>query len=175
LNYGERFGDQAIQAVAELDFDPRTLINTKSIASRFPRERRRRDLSFNHHAAVAYLDPRRADDLLEQAAAEHWTVKELREATRETRVRGSLASSNEQAVVKTLSASPRCELTSSPEESLEFLKLCQRSVDLALHFKMLALHPTKDRIVSIMESATALMDALTELIEACERIVYEPS
>jgi hypothetical protein len=57
-----------------------TLRNYASIAARFPLERRRPELTFAHHAAVARLDEKGAARILEHAAEYQWSVSRIRQA-----------------------------------------------------------------------------------------------
>jgi hypothetical protein len=77
--YGEhRYGEQASQAPA-LGLKPDTLSNAAAVASRVQMPRRRGNLTFSHHQAIAYLEPEVADALLTQAEEGQWTVQHLRE------------------------------------------------------------------------------------------------
>ena len=73
------YTDEAIQAIDEMGIAPQTAANAKSVCSRMPKERRRTELAFSHHAIVCYLPEARAELLLSEAAANHWTVRRLRE------------------------------------------------------------------------------------------------
>src|SRR4051794_9566246 len=56
LNYGERkWGERYKEALEKTNLDYGTLRNDKWIASRVPSERRKENLSFDHHATVADL------------------------------------------------------------------------------------------------------------------------
>ena len=89
-----RFGDWCL-AAERLDLiDERTTIlladrrweGTELAACTFVAERfpppRRRPLPWSYHDAVARLPPAAADDLLDLAAMESWTLQELRRAAR---------------------------------------------------------------------------------------------
>lgn len=86
-NYGEReYGEQASQA-AEIGFrDPGSLSNIAAVAARIELPRRRGNLSFSHHAEVAYLDRAAQDALLDQAEAEGWNRHDMRSAVKRGRV-----------------------------------------------------------------------------------------
>jgi N6-adenosine-specific RNA methylase IME4 len=84
--YGERYyGEQASQA-AGVGVAPDTLSNAAAVASRIEMPRRRGNLSWSHHRAVAYLGPIEQDEWLERAVAENLSVMELRRAIRRARV-----------------------------------------------------------------------------------------
>jgi hypothetical protein len=72
--YGRRY--KCALTITRLDYQ--TLRNYASVARRFPPERRRRDLSFQHHAEVAALDDEAQDRWLDAAQAGHWSRNELR-------------------------------------------------------------------------------------------------
>lgn len=79
LNYGEqRFGEKYAQAVETTDFARQTLVNVASIAKRVSPERRRRELSWSHHEAVAALPPAEQDRWLSEAEQEGYTIRRLR-------------------------------------------------------------------------------------------------
>src|SRR5579859_3169962 len=84
LKRGKEYAEQAMQACADLGFAEHTVHNYSSICERFKdKKRRRADLSFSHHKAVAYTDKKKADELLASAAAQKWSVKQLEETVRE--------------------------------------------------------------------------------------------
>jgi hypothetical protein len=73
--YGAR-ANVAAEGIFGREFQ--SLMNTASICRAFTTSRRREALSFSHHAEVASLSPAKADALLDQAEAEGWSVKDLR-------------------------------------------------------------------------------------------------
>jgi hypothetical protein len=80
--YGEhKFGQMYAQAVNDLGLDYKTCVNTVYVCRHVPKERRRADLPFSHHAEVAGIktagEQRR---YLKLAASNNWTKAELREA-----------------------------------------------------------------------------------------------
>jgi hypothetical protein len=62
-----------------------TLRNYAWVARRFPIDRRRAKLTFQHHAEIASLPVDEQDRLLDQAEREMWTTKQLRVAIRQVR------------------------------------------------------------------------------------------
>jgi hypothetical protein len=81
LNEAEaRYGEMYAQFIEQTGYSAQTLYNTKWVASRFEISRRRENLSFSHHAAVASLEPELSDSLLEKAEQGQWSAKELRNA-----------------------------------------------------------------------------------------------
>lgn len=74
-----RYGDRARLAGKEIfgrEFG--TLMNAGSVAAAFETSRRREALTFTHHAEVAALPSPDADELLDVAARENWSTRELR-------------------------------------------------------------------------------------------------
>lgn len=70
LNYGEKaWGDRYAEALEKTRYEYKTLRNDKWVASRVPSERRRPELSFDHHAAVAEFSAEEQEDLLADAVA----------------------------------------------------------------------------------------------------------
>lgn len=86
-NRGEAtFGEVASQGIPESQYARKTILNCARIARRVPEHRRREELSFGHHDAVAGLDDEDAQDRWLTWAIEHEaTVAELRDAIRQER------------------------------------------------------------------------------------------
>jgi hypothetical protein len=79
VRYGSvRWGERYTLAARVTGYDPRTLRNMAWIASRFPAERRRHDLTWSHHASVAPLDPVEQDHWLTRCVVERLSVTDLR-------------------------------------------------------------------------------------------------
>jgi hypothetical protein len=84
LNIGEHtYGEMYSQALNDTGFDPGYLRNVKWTCSRVELSLRSDKLSFTHHSLVAPCDPADQKKWLGKAVANHWTVKELREAMHE--------------------------------------------------------------------------------------------
>lgn len=80
--YGERsYGELA----AQTGVSPDTVLEAVRVGNRFPPERRRPDLSFSHHQAVAAMEPDAADALLAEAAERDMSVHHLREKVRQAK------------------------------------------------------------------------------------------
>jgi hypothetical protein len=95
--YGnEKFGERYARASKITGYDPQTLMNMVYVASRFPTSRRRENLSWSHHEALAALEPDEQEDWLDQAAVHRWSVSDLRTMLRLSRKR-SLAEQGEEA------------------------------------------------------------------------------
>lgn len=83
LNYGESaYGETFTAAVEWTGMERQTLANAKWVCERVESSRRREDLSFGHHAAVAALDAETQVDLLELALGEGLSVQGLRAEVR---------------------------------------------------------------------------------------------
>jgi hypothetical protein len=74
-----RYGQRA-KAAAEGLFgrEFQTIANAASVARAFQTSRRREVLSFSHHAEVVALGAETADELLEKAERDGWSVRDLR-------------------------------------------------------------------------------------------------
>lgn len=96
LNFGQEvFGEESAQAVEATRAErfseaeritglaPQTLLNISSVCNRVARSRRRTELSFSTHAAVAALEPDEQKEWLSRAVQEEWTVADLRAAIHE--------------------------------------------------------------------------------------------
>lgn len=80
LRHGEVYGERYAQAV-DIGKSTSYLASIVSICGRFSDLTRRREgLSFEHHAAVAYLPPQTADHILDQAEKLKWNRDETRDA-----------------------------------------------------------------------------------------------
>lgn len=80
LNFGERrWGEMYSRALDDTAYEYQTLANDKWVAGTFQFSRRRENLSWSHHAAVASIkDVTIQDAILDQAEVERWTRDELR-------------------------------------------------------------------------------------------------
>lgn len=84
LQYGDsHYGDQFSQVVDDWGYRPETLRNALYVAKRWPKSRRRKELTFAHHQAVSSVDEAVADEMLEIAVKNGYSVKELRVLKRE--------------------------------------------------------------------------------------------
>jgi hypothetical protein len=88
-NYGcRRYGEMVSQAAKDHVEDStgyayHTIENAGAVARKFENSRRRDNLSWSHHDAVAVLPPVEADAMLDQAAEDGLNVFALRDAVRE--------------------------------------------------------------------------------------------
>ncbi len=83
INFGEkRYGEVYSQWVEETGLTKHTLTNIAAVGRRVEMSRRRENVSFSHHAEVAYLPVDRQERLLEAAEDAGWTRYELRDAVR---------------------------------------------------------------------------------------------
>lgn len=79
VRYGtEKWGEKYTQAAKITGYDPRSLANMASIAGAFDSSRRRDDLTWSHHVAVAALPEVEQETWLDRAAAENLSVADLR-------------------------------------------------------------------------------------------------
>ncbi|MFD4607399.1 LmbU family transcriptional regulator [Streptomyces sp. NPDC058440] len=81
--YGQsRYEDRYRTAVEAAGLDYQTLRNYAWVARRFAYDRRRKELSFQHHAEVASLPPEEQDRWLEKAVKLGWSRNQLRKNVR---------------------------------------------------------------------------------------------
>lgn len=79
LLYGaEKWGEKYAEAAKITGYDTGSLRNMASMASHFPLSRRRDNLTWCHHAAVASLDEAEQDHWLARAGEEKLSVADLR-------------------------------------------------------------------------------------------------
>jgi hypothetical protein len=79
IRYGnERFGERYTRAVKLTGYDVQSLMNMVYVASRFDISRRRENLSWSHHSAVASLELDSQEQWLSRAVADKLSVADLR-------------------------------------------------------------------------------------------------
>jgi hypothetical protein len=79
LRYGSsKWGERYVEAARITGYDVRSLANMASIAASFDVSRRRENLTWSHHAAVAGLPHEEQDRWLDRASAERLSVADLR-------------------------------------------------------------------------------------------------
>lgn len=79
LNYGEdEYGEKYAQAVDEHGKSESRLQTYASVCRRFEPSRRRREVSFDHHAECAALLPQEADRVLAEAIKMRWSKMDVR-------------------------------------------------------------------------------------------------
>jgi hypothetical protein len=79
LNEGERkYGESYAQAIDIHGKSESRLQTYCYVCTKFPIERRRPEISFDHHAEAASLEPREADALLLRAIRERWSKMDVR-------------------------------------------------------------------------------------------------
>jgi hypothetical protein len=92
IAYGNlKFGERYARASKITGYDRQTLMNMVYVGSRFPISRRRENLSWSHHEALASLGIEEQERWLEQASADRWSVADLRTMLRSSRSRGPAA------------------------------------------------------------------------------------
>jgi len=84
----EKWGEKYDEAIS-LGFAYQTALNAVSVAKKFEFSRRRENLSWGHHEAVAYLEEPFADAFLDDAITRKWSQKELRKQVADFRVKDS--------------------------------------------------------------------------------------
>lgn len=177
---GEDFGDQGRQAVAEMwGMNEHSLISILSAGSRFPPERRRPELSFEHHREVAYMPEELADDLLDKAIAENWTCKFLRGRAREKKLEhGIPLGPNPHGPVSDQVAriAPRIGRDVEPSETAhdELLRTAQTAVDCTAEFFDAAQDIEREGYDKLYLKANAAKSALLDLMERLEKAGVEP-
>jgi hypothetical protein len=86
VRYGTaKWGDKYTQVARVTGYDPRSLANMASISAAFEMSRRREDLAWSHHVAVAALSRQAQDEWLDRAAREKLSVADLRTELRAVR------------------------------------------------------------------------------------------
>jgi hypothetical protein len=77
-----KFGERYLEASKVTGYDIKSLRNMRYISSRFDPSLRRDDLSWSHHALLAALDADEQQYWLDRAAADRFTVEDLRSELR---------------------------------------------------------------------------------------------
>ena len=86
IAYGnQKFGERYARASKISGYDPQSLMNMVYVATRFAVSRRRENLSWSHHEALAALDPEEQDRWLDQVTLHRWSVADLRTMLRMAR------------------------------------------------------------------------------------------
>jgi hypothetical protein len=120
--YGEReYGESAAQAI-DAGVNLGTVQNAAWVAGAVEPSRRREDLSFGHHQAVAPLEPAEQDRWLDKAAGSAMSVHELRAKIKKDQNGGDSTSDTVKLLVRAAEAFRR----DNPEEGLtDFLGLAE--------------------------------------------------
>lgn len=83
INYGQhRWGERYSQAIDVFGYAYGTLANDAMVCRRIEFSRRREELTFAHHQAVARLPSAEQDELLASAVEFGWTVADVRDTVR---------------------------------------------------------------------------------------------
>lgn len=79
LHYGTaRWGERYLEAVKITGYDSKSLRNMRYVSSRFALSLRRDNLTWSHHALLAAMEPGEQRHWLDRAAANRFTVEDLR-------------------------------------------------------------------------------------------------
>jgi hypothetical protein len=79
ITYGNaKFGERYARASKITGYDSQTLMNMVYVASRFSISRRRENLSWSHHEALAALPAEEQEHWLNEAVTRRWSVADLR-------------------------------------------------------------------------------------------------
>ncbi|MFG2957406.1 LmbU family transcriptional regulator [Streptomyces sp. NPDC048291] len=90
LIYGkDQYADRYERGIRAAGLQYQTLRNYAWVSRRFELERRRPELSFQHHAELASLPVEEQEDWLDRAERMKWNTKQLRNALRAERENGS--------------------------------------------------------------------------------------
>ena len=86
IAYGnDKFGERYARASKISGYDTQTLMNMVYVATHFPASRRRENLSWSHHEALAALEFEEQERWLDQAVRHRWSVFDLRTMLRVSR------------------------------------------------------------------------------------------
>ena len=77
-----KFGEQILDYMDAFDYSAHSIQNIKSVARAIPPSRRRENLSWSHHAAVAALPEHKQSEVLSEAESGRLSVMETRERVR---------------------------------------------------------------------------------------------
>jgi hypothetical protein len=102
--WGEKYSD----AARATGYDPRSLANMASVAHAFPPSRRRDNLTWSHHAAMAGLNAGEQDRWLDQAVSERLSVADLRTELRRKRL-SRVVKSNRHHSINHIFTCPHCK------------------------------------------------------------------
>jgi hypothetical protein len=95
ISYGTAmFGEKYSRAARITGYDVQSLMNMVYVSSRFPVSRRRDNLSWSHHEAVAAYAEDDQNDWLDKAIEQRWSVADMRmmlRTARRTRESGDVA------------------------------------------------------------------------------------
>ncbi|WP_243866222.1 LmbU family transcriptional regulator [Actinophytocola oryzae] len=105
----QHYADRYVRAVDAAGLDYQTLRNYAWVARRFQLERRREQLSFQHHAEVASLDTEEQDRWLDRAEKGRWSRNELRRWLRGARLDKKVAADPTSLIPRVAVAPERVE------------------------------------------------------------------
>jgi hypothetical protein len=76
------YGDECHQAIEAMNLSEDARQEYVRVAQRVPRSRRRKDLSWSHHRAIAALPPAEQKEWLKRCSEEHLSHHQLRDELR---------------------------------------------------------------------------------------------
>lgn len=118
LNYGERrYGETYSQALEITDYSNGALRNSKWVSSRIELSRRRDNLEFGHHQAVAPLTEKEQELWLDKAEEENLSVHDLRHAIKQARLEKQVSLPSDK--YRVIYADPPWMYTSGDQHSRE--------------------------------------------------------
>ena len=174
--------------------DEKLVYDYRITSEKFPPDRRRPGLSYNHHREVRYYKPDdKADDLLEQAELEGWDCKTLRakaqsaklkaQITVELRKEGPFFAVHPERIPIKVSdvvarTAPReerqIEIDTNERKWFALLELLQEALDAGFEVKRIAQTLAPAQLDELMQAVVASKDKLIEVIEELERLGIEP-
>jgi len=116
IRYGnERFGERYTRAAKLTGYDAQSLMNMVYVSSRFAVYRRRENLSWSHHAALAALERDGQEHWLERASAQRLSVADLRVELRSRRRALAAAGAGDQPPARPAANQPSPERATGSE------------------------------------------------------------
>jgi hypothetical protein len=104
----ERFGERYARASKITGYDTQTLMNMVYVASRFSFSRRRENLSWSHHEALASVGVEEQEEWLDRAAEHRWSVADLRMMLRMSRKKVDASLDDAGSAPSNVVKCPRC-------------------------------------------------------------------
>lgn len=154
INYGQfKYGETYKQAIEMFGFDIQTLRADKWVSNRIPTEKRRPELSFDHHRTVADLEPEDQEELLAKAQELKMPTAAFRKYVKDWESAGTAPKTEPQEVLRRRNTSQ--DVTPLILKATELLSLIDATDFDALPPKLRstalrALEPLEKRIYGLM-------------------------